>query len=42
MGSAADMDFILSAGEASEHQGLRGGAACFVIESFSAAVQRMD
>lgn len=42
MGSAADMEFILSAGRASEHQGLRGGAARFVRESLSAAVQRMD
>lgn len=31
MGSAADMDFILSAGRASEHQGLREGGACFVM-----------
>lgn len=42
MGSAADMDLILSAGRASEHQGLRERAACFVTGSLSAAVQRMD
>lgn len=42
MGSAADMDFIRSAGRASEYQGLREGAARFVIESLSAAEWRMD
>lgn len=43
MGSAAAaLDLILSAGRASEHQGLRGGVTRFVIESLSAAVQRMD
>lgn len=42
MGSAADMDLILSAGRASEHPGPGEGAACFVMESLSAAVQRMD